>query len=170
MRKGFGGFGRTGKSAQVSVWVAAFSWRRREEVKEAAKMLSPCLLHGRQPSPSEDLLLHLRPGVRATLGQLHLAQEQRETCRFPETGSCKIHPGAGSSPETPTKPAGLGPGLAAQPNCSVWRWMRLVKGAGASAVTCCSPGRDLAMLQGDTSMASAPKHHTSAVTDYAKTN
>lgn len=56
VRKGFRGFGCTGKSGQMSTLVAAFSWRRREEVNEAAKMLSLCLLHGRQPSPSEDLL------------------------------------------------------------------------------------------------------------------
>lgn len=75
-RKGFRGSSCTGKSAHVSVLVfQAFSWRRREDVKEAAKILSPCLLHGMQPSPFEDLL-HLEPGVQATLGQLHLAQEQ----------------------------------------------------------------------------------------------
>lgn len=56
VRKGFRGFGCTGKSAQMSVLVVAFSWRRRVEVSEAAKMLTLCLLHGRQPSPSEDLL------------------------------------------------------------------------------------------------------------------
>lgn len=49
---GFREFCCAEKSAQMSILVAALSWKREEEINEAAKMLSPCLFHGRQPSPS----------------------------------------------------------------------------------------------------------------------
>lgn len=109
--KGFRGFSCTGKPAQVSVLVAAFSWSRRKEINELAKMLSPCPVHGREPCPSWDLL-HLGLGVWAALG--HHSQPRGtvgERGRFPETISCERRPEAAFSHAIPTKPAGLGLGF-----------------------------------------------------------
>lgn len=146
--KGFRGFRCTGKSAQMSVLVAAFSWSRKKEINELAKDAQPV------PPPWQGALsflglLHLGLGVGAALGQSHPAKRDsgrklkvsRNNLLQKETRSRLL-------PCNPNQACRIGAGVlpGTEPKLSIWRWTEPVRGAGAAMLLCCRPSRALAML------------------------
>lgn len=142
------------------------SWSRTEEINELAKMLSLCLVHVREPSPSWTCC----PWAWEFEQPLASSSQPRETVgesgRFPETTSCKRRPEAAFSYAIPSKSAGFGLGFYLDQGLNSLSG----DGQGRSEVLelpgwFAADQAELWQYPRDFPTASAPNHLTSAVTD-----
>lgn len=124
------------------------SWSRTEEINELAKMLSLCLVHVRESSPSWTCCPWAWEFERPLASSSQPRETVGESGRFPETTSCKRRLEAAFSYAIPSQAVGFGLGFYLDQglnSLSGFTWTGPVRGAGAARLICCRPSRALAM-------------------------